>query len=545
MKKVMKLTALLLAMAMVLSLAACGKPGGGETSGDGQVKIVIGVPSNVNVVSYEEDNAFTRWLEEYTGYDIEVMPFAADYKTQLSTMVAGGEKLPDILLGFTQISKQMQTYYGSEGYFVDLKPYFEDEELTADYRARLAELYGEDHFDFLMRSITVADGNIYGYPSVTINEVDQPYFQSYINKTWLDNLGLEMPTNYEEFVEVLRAFKTGDPNGNGQPDEIPAMGRAGNNRHCDLAAWIINNWEYFAEGYFFNLEDGKIVTPFDTDAYREGLKALYDLVQEGLLSTLTWTIPSNAEYKSVLSPADDVAKVGVFAGHLETFLNVGTPIMDEYVPLMPFNYAPVKGEQSGTGTFITGDSEYIEESFKVLQAISTEAGSMAARYGEEGVDWEWTTDYGTDNVAVNVLRDFSSSNTSNWTVYSAMLLKYGTSTKYHNAIINAPENMTWLERRTKKTNDFGEQYLAVAAENNPEEIVDITLVYNDEENDRLGNIQTDITEYVKKTRAKFASGELNPYNDADWNTYVKTIEDMGKDIWVECSQTAYDRFVNG
>ena len=28
-----------------------------------------------------------------------------------------------------------------------------------------------------------------------------------IRQDWLDNLGLEMPTTQEEFVEVLRAFK--------------------------------------------------------------------------------------------------------------------------------------------------------------------------------------------------------------------------------------------------------------------------------------------------------------------------------------------------
>ena len=31
-----------------------------------------------------------------------------------------------------------------------------------------------------------------------------------IRKDWLDNLGLDMPTTQEEFVEVLRAFKNDD-----------------------------------------------------------------------------------------------------------------------------------------------------------------------------------------------------------------------------------------------------------------------------------------------------------------------------------------------
>ena len=41
-------------------------------------------------------------------------------------------------------------------------------------------------------------------------------------RTRLDHLGLDMPTTTDEFVEVLRAFKDNDANGNGNPnDEIP------------------------------------------------------------------------------------------------------------------------------------------------------------------------------------------------------------------------------------------------------------------------------------------------------------------------------------
>lgn len=47
---------------------------------------------------------------------------------------------------------------------------------------------------------------------------EQHYF---INQTWLDNLGLETPETLDALTEVLRAFKTGDPNGNGEQDEVP------------------------------------------------------------------------------------------------------------------------------------------------------------------------------------------------------------------------------------------------------------------------------------------------------------------------------------
>ena len=43
-----------------------------------------------------------------------------------------------------------------------------------------------------------------------------------INKKWLDQLGMDIPTTMEEFYEVLCAFRDNDMNGNGDgSDEIP------------------------------------------------------------------------------------------------------------------------------------------------------------------------------------------------------------------------------------------------------------------------------------------------------------------------------------
>jgi len=367
----------------------------------------------------------------------------------------------------------------------------------------------------------------------------------YINTKWLDNLGLEMPTNYDELVEVLRAFKTGDPNGNGQADEIPAMGMT-YNRHWDLPSWIINNWIFINDGTFFNItdEDQQLYLPYDTDEYREGVKAVHDLVEEGLLSTLSWTVKENTEYKSILSPVDDVAKVGVFACHLTSAFNQDSPLLDEYEALLPFNYAPTKSYMPGSGVFISADTEYPDECFRLLQLISTEEGSMACSYGEEGVVWEWAIDQATGETAVHKLKSIATENDSTWAASRAVLLKHGMDTKYHDAIINPPESMTWTEKRTMKNNQYALDYLKVAEANNPLNYMD-TLVYNEEESNILGNMDVDIMEYIKEYRAKFASGELDPYDDATWTKYVDTLHDMGTETWLEQSQIAYDRFING
>ena len=70
--------------------------------------------------------------------------------------------------------------------------------------------------------ITAPDGNIYSLPF--LGRSGNGWINSFINQPWLDKLGLEMPTTLDEFYEVLKAFKTQDPNGNGIADEIPYAG---------------------------------------------------------------------------------------------------------------------------------------------------------------------------------------------------------------------------------------------------------------------------------------------------------------------------------
>ena len=116
-----KIIALVLCLGMIASLmAACG--GGGselqaattgnavvETVGDDilgdipkDLTLTIGLPLNSNVEDYDT-NAYTLWLEEATGYNLEFITFQSggtDYKAQLSSMLATQEELPDILYNF-------------------------------------------------------------------------------------------------------------------------------------------------------------------------------------------------------------------------------------------------------------------------------------------------------------------------------------------------------------------------------------------------------------------------------------------------------------
>jgi hypothetical protein len=46
---------------------------------------------------------------------------------------------------------------------------------------------------------------------------------------------------------------------------------------------------------------------------------------------------------------------------------------------------------------------------------------------------------------------------------------------------------------------------------------------------------------MTKAMAEFCTGVLDPNKDADWNAYLKEINDLGYPIWLELAQTTYDK----
>ena len=129
------------------------------------------------------------------------------------------------------------------------------------------------------------DGNIYMLPMARNYDNDTGRYASslIINTTWLDNLGLDVPTTTTEFRDVLRAFKTGDPNGNGIADEIPLELDFDNNRVG------LPNGAYGAFGMpvYYELtyvdDEGTVHYAPIVDNYRRCLTYYRDLFREGLV----------------------------------------------------------------------------------------------------------------------------------------------------------------------------------------------------------------------------------------------------------------------
>lgn len=300
-----------------------------------QLKIILTTGNNghvVNSTNINEDK-YVKKLEELsnTELEFELLPHE-NYEQSLSLTLAGGD-LPDILqtkgINTAEIAPAIDA-----GVLMPLNDLID---------AHAPNLKAKVPADSWKSGRVAKDGVIYGIPgdnAITNGTV------VYIRKDWLDNLGLEAPRTVEEYIEVLRAFRDDDPNGNGQNDEIPFSGRE----------------RYSHTGHFFGaydvplnawrLVDGKLTPNHVRPEMKEALAIYRQLYEEKLLDNEFITQPGNVWDNKIVT-----GQVGMWA-HAATYPDTWLNRLKENVPegeiaLIP---APVGPSGNPGGVYAIGSS---------------------------------------------------------------------------------------------------------------------------------------------------------------------------------------------
>lgn len=188
------------------------------------------------------------------------------FATQVATTLASG-KLPDLLgaAGYGVMK------LADEGAIVPLDEYLH-------LIPNVIKAVGENR----MMDWRQADGHIYTLPTV----VDVPGSQSLmVRRDWLDQLQMNVPESWEEWLTVWRAFRDNDMNGNGdKTDEIPlALEMGGNGERCLASLLNAFGIRASADTQFCILDDGSYTMVYEHPRYMEFLKAVQDMYKEGLI----------------------------------------------------------------------------------------------------------------------------------------------------------------------------------------------------------------------------------------------------------------------
>lgn len=227
---------------------------------------------------------------------------SGNYDSRLSLLISGNE-LPDM---FVVNNATMFAMLRDNGLIEDLGTafWYLNDELKENFY--LNELY------YPGLETCMQEGKLYAFPSIdNPNEAAQ---KLYIRKDWLEIVGKEIPTTYEELIDVARAFRdnaeaiASHSEGITGKDIIPIgitqeLAAQGNN----TASGFFNIFGTQPNAFFE--EDGKIIDANTSDEMKEALEELHNLYEEGLLAREFYTYADAKVTKDIIS-----GKVGIVSG---------------------------------------------------------------------------------------------------------------------------------------------------------------------------------------------------------------------------------------
>ena len=581
-----KLFALLLAVLMVISMAACApaEPTGTTTEAPknttaatttaattteapkalndlpfvepGTAKVTFGIQTNATVLSYD-DNYYTKYIEEKTGVDIEFVFFSSDKEEatkQLTLMVANQEKLPDAILGM--YTTAMLNEHVEAEILVDLTDYLEN---SSYWLKEFMDVMTPEEKALVMSSITSSvDGKVHALPNAVVNRgIDSCGYIGGINRTMAEKFGMkaEEIDTVAEVYEFLKKAVNEDGNGNGKVDELGLFYRQGGYRG-NAELWVINAYVHVHDNYMWNVTDGKFWSPLITDEYRQAMIELNKWYKEGLISPLSYSVASDAEQLAAIDTPDNY-KVAIFGGHPTLVCSADSQIGLEYTNLPVLKaetdlggYAPriasYNVSTTSIGAVITTSAEDPLLTFRVLDFMYDDYTQQVARYGEEGVNWEFID--GEKEGLSNFLYD-------TWATYRVIKDEWSEQTKatwHHDPIavnsINAIGNVqsfigVYASATPESRNAISMgQLMAMNAGTEPEETMK-ALSLNAEEQEVYDTYRKAFRSFMFQTRAQFITGVRDPNSDADWDAYIKELEANGLYELEEAFQSAYTRLM--
>lgn len=460
-------------------------------------------------------------------------------------MATSNEDLPDVMITDNFLTNEMILQLGDSGFFTPLNDYLNDPEIMPNFNA-----IPDDDREAILKATTQADGNIYGFAAYEPETWNLTPNRMFINRAWLDKLGLEVPTTTDELKTVLEAFRDGDPNGNGVQDEIGVYGFAGGGYGENTVDALMNAFIFWNGGLSLSDDGTEVIAPFTQDAWREGLTYLNELSSEGLLSANIFT-DDGQQFKAILNqetPIVGLTTAGSLSNWPDVKNNKNFAEMEMIEPLKGpegVQYTPYNPYTPGQEMYIIEGTDKLDLALKFADEFFNIDTGLIERFGEEGVDWTrdpkdlegQTNAYVEaglyDKLSMLVISTIWSDNQSQtWRNHGP---RYASLEMGNTVYDYSSGNKFDVNDPTQLNAKCYELYYP----KHPEYVLP-TLKYTLEETELIQEQLTTLPTFVDQCMAEFITGARS-LDDAGWNAYLDELETMGLSTWLETAQTAYDR----
>ncbi|MFC5402033.1 extracellular solute-binding protein [Cohnella soli] len=528
-------------LAMAAALPACAGSSDSEQREQRGSPIAISVYAQQDATFDLKTNEFSRLLEEKfnVSFDWRTVPFEGAKEKRQISLSSGNYPDAYILTAYIdQFSQADLLRYGKQGVFYPLN------DLIDQYAPHIKEALAKE--PGLKTLSTAPDGNIYGLAAFSDCFHCSYPNKLWMNSSWLKKLGLDMPTTTEQLRNVLRAFKNGDPNGNGLADEVPLSGST-EDFGVRVLPYLMNGFVYDDDRTYLTMTNGKVGLAADTPQWKEGLAYVKSLYDEGLIDPGAFT--QNAEAFKRLGENAEAEILGAGAAmHPAIFVDTG-PGNDrgsDYDPVPPLRGPHASYSvyyQSGISPgakFVITDKASQEARIALIRIadyLYTPIGQANAEVGKEGIDWRKPLPgeraLGPDSEAEYAripVKEGEAPRNSGWAGMGHFYMPKAYRDSWV-ADINI-YNPDGYERRLYEATKLYQGH-------QPSETYPAWSVWLDPAvADEVSMLQANVKNEIEQNAIQFITGEKDL--DEGWAGYVQSLRALGSERYVEIMQQAYD-----
>lgn len=515
-------------VAAAMSLTACSGGSNGADGDGARPTVTVQVVKDARALPMAE-MPWTKDLEEACDATIVWQETTgSSWDQQRAASLAAGE-VADVTIGGFGMGDMAQ--YRS--LFLDLGPELEN-------MPTLSKVFEEIPYAKVVSAYI--DGGIYGAPGIRVGLTARDASHMFINKQWLDNLGLDVPTTREELHTALKAFKDGDPTGTGA-EVIP----------FDFNAPSTDGWGWFQPNQFLGgrgivisnggpgdyVQGGEMKNYLTSPAYKELVQFMHELWADGLISPEAFT-HDWSQYTAATKNEGDVAKVGltimwtpsdIFGPNLAPqYVTIPQLLVEDgqsEAPVWGVNQDPVKTMRA----MVSANVKNKEAALCIVDAMYTPDISVQMTYGSFGVAVEKS---GEGEYTILTPPEDEHKNASDWQfMHSLSDGAPGWPTQPGITLHLPAEHVEFID--VDRTYDV--DYANVDFNT---DVIYSGWTFTEDEVEQRKLTETGI---VQNAMNKFAQWVTQGGVESEWDAYVADLEKNGIATNTASSQAAYDRFM--
>lgn len=472
-------------------------------------------------------------MEAATGVKLDITEVGSSTAgEQFNLMVASGD-MTDLIPAREYYTGGITKAYEEE-VIIDIAEFVEDN--MPNYAGVLECL------DEQTRNDTLNDGMMLAFS--TINDGTYSGDGMITRKDWLEDLGIEFSGNLislDEFTDMIT--KMHDAYGCAHTiymtDGTIPVGAAFDTK---LPALKGDGFMTFVTSDIFRRGD-TVTSGWIEDGYREYLEWVLELMDNGLVDKNFLELSND---RGVMNTAQGTGETAVWTGNADkmeeiygytedpNFKVTAVPNITKD-PSEPYVWAQEKSLVSSQGGMsISASCQQPELVCQWMNYFWTYDGYLMANYGVEGEGLKMDGDTPTFDWQTPVT--VTGANAPN----AEMALELFTAKRF----------VTFYADNDRLLPTFPESALAavelwtldaVDERNYP---TSVEANFTVEQNEAIAEYEGDLLTYASETCLKFLDGSLE-LNDANWDEYVKTCEDMGIHEIIAVYQDAYDAYIAG